>query len=342
MNLKKSKLLIFIIVILIISFISYKTFSVINDPFNITEKTIVEVKSGDTFYSVLDSLDEKGIIKGKSIVKLYTKLTGSTVDLHEGSYEIYPNNSVEEFIKILNESPTLGTMVVTIPEGYTVEKIAKVLEKSNMFTYDEFISAVKNYKVPEYVKVDSNKRYNLEGFLFPDTYHFNENTTPDEVIKIMLDNFENVMKSIEDELKLTIKKEDYDTIVTISSLIQNEARLESEAPIISSVIRNRLKDGMKLQIDATVIYALGYHVDTVLNSHLEIDSLYNTYKYSGLPVGAISNPGKVAIKAAIEPANTDYLYYLLKDVTGENPEHYFTNSDEDFMNKRQEFGYNDI
>jgi len=125
-------------------------------------------------------------------------------------------------------------------------------------------------------------------------------------------------------------------IITIASLIENETRVDEERPLVSSVIYNRLKKEMKLQIDATVIYALGEHVDTVLNKHLEVDSPYNTYKNHGLPLGPISSPGISSILAAAKPESTNYLFYVLeKDKT----HHYFTDNDVDFMNKLKELGY---
>lgn len=341
MNLRRGKVFIIIIVLLFV-FIGVKVASIINNPLKITTDTIVEIKKGDSFYSILDKLDNQSLLNSKEVVKVYIKISKNKIDIKEGNFILKPGMSLKEIIDTLNSAPAFETIRVTIPEGYTIEKIAKVLEQNNICTYDEFISAVESYNLPEYVKDDSSKRYSLEGFLFPDTYFFNDKTTPDEVIKIMLQNFERVMNDIQKENNITINKSDYEKIVTIASLIQNETRLQSEAPIISSVIYNRLKKGMNLKIDATVIYALGYHVDLVLNSHLKIDSLYNTYKNSGLPIGPISNPGKIALEAAIKPAETDYLFYLLKDVTGQNPEHYFTNSDVDFMKKRQEYGYNNL
>lgn len=342
MNLKKIKIVIISVIVALFIFGGYMIYNGINNPLDISNQVEIEVKSGDSFYSVLDKLNNDDILKSKSIIKMYTKLTKAEINMKEGTYILKPDMDIKDIIEVLNSNPAYSTIIVTIPEGYTIEKIAKTLEKSNVCSYDEFITAVENYQLPEYVKKDSNKRYSLEGFLFPDTYHFNEHTTANDVIKTMLTNFENVILKIEKDKNISIKKEDYEKIVNIASLVQNESRLQSEAPVIASVIFNRINKDMKLQIDATVIYALGYHVDFVLNSHLAIDSKYNTYMYSGLPVGAISNPGKIAIEAVISPANTDYLYYLLKDVTGVNPEHYFTNSDIDFMNKRQEFGYNDI
>jgi UPF0755 protein len=118
-------------------------------------------------------------------------------------------------------------------------------------------------------------------------------------------------------------------------MIEKEAKVQKDRPLISSVIYNRLDKNMKLEIDAAVIYALGYHVDVVLNKHLEINSPYNVYKYEGLPAGPIASPGINCIKAAVLPEKTDYLYYILQ----KDNSHYFTKSYDDFLKKKKELGY---
>lgn len=342
MNLKKhkAKMIIGLVIIIVITTLIASFFVVNNNPLTITETSTIEVKDGDTFYNVLDKLNDEGKLKGLPFVKIYSKLSREKINIMKGKFTLEPEMSTKDLINVLKSTPLVDANVITIPEGYNVEKIAKELDENQICKYDDFINAVKNYNLPEYIKIDANKRYNLEGFLYPDTYHFAKNTNPDEIIKTMLNNFENVISKVEKELNIKIKKEDYEKIVTIASLIQNECRVPSEAEKISSVIYNRINKDMKLQIDATVIYALGYHVDLVLNSHLAIDSPYNTYKYSGLPLGAISNPGKASIIAALNPADTDYLFYLVEDP--EVGSHFFTGSDNEFMKKREELGYNDI
>ena len=152
---------------------------------------------------------------------------------------------------------------------------------------------------------------------------------------MMLFRFEQVLNQVKDENGIDIQDEKVEKAITIAAMIEKEARFDTDRPLISSVIYNRLEKGMKLQLDATVLYALGYHVDVVLNRHLEVDSPYNTYKYEGLPVGPICNPGIKSIKSALLPTKTDYLYYILqKDGT-----HYFSNNYDDFLNKKNELGY---
>ena len=235
----------------------------------------------------------------------------------------------------LNTESSLNKVKFTVPEGYSIEDIASKLEDEGICSKNDFILAIKEYPLPSYVKPNEEKRYNLEGYLFPDTYIIEIGETPKEIINKMIKRFEEMLDEASKATNVIVKDEDIETVVTIASMIEKEARLDNERPTIASVIVNRLNIDMKLQIDATVIYALGEHVNIVTYDDLEIDSPYNTYKNYGLPVGPISNPGIESIKATLKPESTDYLFYVLKD----DNSHYFTNDDEDFLRKQEELGY---
>ncbi|NSB16500.1 endolytic transglycosylase MltG [Clostridium beijerinckii] len=328
-------IILFLFVITLTFVISYS--STIRKPLKSTEDSIIiEVKQGEGFYDILDKLDKENKLTNKLLIKVNLAIDKRKVNLTEGIYEINTNSSLEELIKSLeNKDGDKDLVKLTIPEGYSIEDIAKSVEDKGICSKDEFIKDVKDYKLPSFVKNNNKKRYNLEGYLYPDTYLIEKGSNANDVIKSMLDRFEDVLKQAEDETKVEISDEDVEKIVTIASMIEREARVPGDRPLISSVIYNRLEKDMKLQIDAAVIYALGYHVDVVLNKHLEVDSPYNVYKYKGLPVGPIANPGLDCIKAALLPEKTDYLYYIMKD----DGSHYFTNSYEDFLNKKKELGY---
>ncbi|NRT33491.1 UPF0755 protein [Clostridium beijerinckii] len=328
-------IILFLFVITLTFVISYS--STIRKPLKSAEDSIIiEVKQGEGFYDVLDRLDKENKLTNKLLIKVNLAIDKRKVNLTEGIYEINTNSSLEELIKSLeNKDGDKDLVKLTIPEGYSIEDIAKSVEDKGICSKDEFIKDVKDYKLPSFVKNNNKKRYNLEGYLYPDTYLIEKGSNANDVIKSMLDRFEDVLKQAEDETKVEISDEDVEKIVTIASMIEREARVPGDRPLISSVIYNRLEKDMKLQIDAAVIYALGYHVDVVLNKHLEVDSPYNVYKYKGLPVGPIANPGLDCIKAALLPEKTDYLYYIMKD----DGSHYFTNNYEDFLNKKKELGY---
>ncbi|MBE6054877.1 MAG: endolytic transglycosylase MltG [Clostridium sartagoforme] len=325
------------IIIILILFISFLiTFiRIINKPLKTSSDIVIKVNEGDSFYSIINSLSNEGKIKGVPFIKLYVKVLGKNIDIKQGEYVLQKELSVDELIETLTTESSLNIVKFTIPEGYTIEDIGEKLENEGICSKKDFLLAIEEYELPNFVQINSEKKYNLEGYLFPDTYLLKVGETPKEIITKMVSRFEEMLKLAIEETNTTVKEEEIETVVTIASMIEKEARIDSERPIISSVIFNRLNDGMMLQIDASVIYALGEHVETVLDKHLEVDSPYNTYRNYGLPIGPISNPGFESIKAALKPEKTDYLFYVLQD----DYTHYFTNNDVDFMNKLEELGY---
>lgn len=331
----KSKMIpIIIILVLVISFLaSFK--KVINKPLNITEDIVINVKDGDSFYSIINTLSNENKIKGVPLIKLYVKISRKNIEVKQGEYVLEKDLTVSELINKLTSESSLNTVKFTVPEGYTINDISEKLEKEGICSKEDFISAIKEYELPKFAKMNSEKKYNLEGYLFPDTYLIKVGETPKEIITKMISRFKEVFDIALNETNTSITNEDIETVVNMASMIEKEARIDGERPIVASVIRNRLNIDMKLQIDATVIYALGEHVDTVLYSHLETDSPYNTYRNYGLPVGPICNPGLESIKAVLKPTETNYLFYVLQS----DSTHYFTDNYEDFMDKQEELGY---
>ena len=323
---------IFVIMIIIITI--WQCFKIVDTPLKINNEEIVEVAEGDSFYGILDKLSEEGKIKNKFLVKLYLKICGIKPEVLEGTYKLNKSMTLNEFVNLLTDS-NKDKVYITIPEGYTIDDIAEKLEENNICNSKEFIDSVKNYELPKYISNNPNKRYNLEGFLFPDTYSFNKNENADFIIKTMLNRFEEVWQELVQSLNLSIADDEIEKIVNVASIIEKEAVVDSERSFISSVIYNRIAIGMPLQIDATVIYSYGYHIEKMYEKYLEIDSPYNTYMYYGLPIGPISNPGRASLMAALKPKETDYLYYLLES---ENT-HYFTDNYDDFLRRKEELGY---
>ena len=307
---------IFIIIALILLIGVLKVKSVINDPLKISNEEVVTVENGESFYTIINRLKNENKIKSPFIIKMYSKLAGLNLEVVPGSHTLKDKMSIKEMVETLRDSS--NAIAVTIPEGFNIEDIASRLQEQNICTSEEFINAVKSYPLPSYVKDNSEKRYNLEGFLFPDTYKFEAGVEPQYIIKTMINRFEEVFKQI--TANTSINENDVEKMVNVASIIEKEARVDEDRPLIASVIYNRINQNMPLQIDATVIYAHGYYIESVRNRHLAIESKYNTYLYKGLPVGPICNPGIESLKAALNPASTDYLFYLL---AGEN-KHYFT------------------
>lgn len=294
-------------------FKSYK--STLNNPLVDVDGDFVTINANKgTLSGVI--YENEDLFKGKIFIKIYNRLNNVSINVKKGVYEIPKDSSLSDIISFL-ESGKYNTSVVnvTIPEGYTIDKIADVLDNKEIIAKDEFLAGCKDYKIPSFISVNSDKRYLLEGYLFPDTYRLEKGMSANTIIDIMLKRFNDVIKEIEKENNITIKEEDMEDIVIKASMIERETRYDNEKPLVASVINNRLKINMKLQIDATVLYAMGEHKDKLYISDLKYKSPYNTYYVSGLPVGAISNPGKESLKAAVMPEDSNYLYYMTKDGT---------------------------
>lgn len=304
-----------------------------NGPLLSSNNTVkIIVNEGDNLYSVFDRLYSEEELRSVFFSKLYIKQNKLNVDIKPGEYNVPVETNLHNLISLLTEGGE--TLKITFPEGITVEEIATKLEKNGLVKKSEFLDMIQKYPTPGYVKKDLKKKYFLEGFLFPDTYVFSKNQKPEEIIKLMLFRFEKAMKEAQQKTNIEVKEEDYEKYVNIASMIEKEAKLDKDRPLISSVIHNRLNKNMLIQIDATVIYPYGEHKEVVTLKDLEIQSPYNTYKNHGLPVGPISNPGILSLEAAINPAKTNYLYYILQ----KDNSHYFTNSYNDFLKKKKELG----
>ena len=327
----KSKVIIIIVFIalVILTILGVFTFKYTQNkdkPFNTTSKVFdIKVNNGEYLYAVLGELENKGIINNTFLTKIYLKLNSSQSDIRPGTYEVPSNISLEDFINMLDEGK-VATYKVTFPEGFTIDKMADRLQSEGIMKSDVFIKAVKNYPLPSYIKANPERRYNLEGFLYPDTYDIPKNATANDIISMMLNQFQKVMLEAQKETGVKISENDYQKYVTIASMIEGEAQNPKERELVSSVIENRTAKNMKLQLDATVLYALGKHQDKVYFKNLKIESPYNTYYVEGLPIGAINNPGIECLEAALKPAKTDYLYYILN-----GKEHFFTSSWTEFQ-----------
>lgn len=295
---------------------------------------IVEVPQGSSTSSIADILEEKGVIRSASRFKLKSRLSGNDGKYLAGVYELGSAMTPEEIMRKLMSGEQEQTKL-TIPEGYTLTQVAETVEKAGLCTADEFLSETQNgafdYRFMEYAG-SGEKR--LEGFLYPETYFIPKGMEAHDIVDMMLRQFDVIFTdedySRAEELDLTPRD-----VVTVASMIQRETRVESEGAKVASVIYNRLAVGMKLQIDATVQYALGEQKDRLSYSDLKIDSPYNTYVVEGLPAGPICQPHESAIQAALYPETTEYLFYVLKpDGSGQ---HNFAATDAEFETYRQQY-----
>ncbi len=288
---------------------------------NATTEIEVEIPMGSNLSSIANTLQEKGIIKDARIFKYYTKFKNES-QFQAGNYTMNQSMTLDEIIESLKTGKVYREplFTLTIPEGLTLEQIANIIEKNTDYTADEFLSKVTDEKFiqnmigtyPETITeevLEGNIRYALEGYLYPATYSFyEEKPSLEGIVTTMISQTEEVMKgysALLQERQLTVHE-----LLTFASLLEEEATAQTDRETIASVFYNRLNIDMPLQTDPTVLYALGSHKDQVLYEDLEVDSPYNTYVIYGLPPGPIANAGKTSIEAALNPTDTEYLYFL--------------------------------
>ena len=256
-NNKKNSSKTLIILLLVVIVVSASIFiSTIKKPLKISGSEVVNVEEGDSFYSIVSRLSNENKIKSPLLIKIYSKLTNLNLEVVPGNHTLEQSMSLKEMAEALKETSNANTVTITIPEGFTIDDIAVRVSENGICTKDEFLSAVKNYPLPSYVKDDPDKRYNLEGFLFPDTYNFDAGVKPEYIIETMIKRFEEIWSKV--STGFNIKSDEIEKVITGASIIEKEARVDKDRPLVASVIYNRLAQDMPLQIDATVIYAHGY------------------------------------------------------------------------------------
>jgi UPF0755 protein len=269
------------------------------------ETKFLLVKKGETVDKIADNLATMGAIDSKSNFIFFARMTRRDALLKVGRYAIKPYSSISEIIGIMarGESSPLN---VTIPEGYTMAQISNLLESTAEISSLDFRDAVTDKKYLDSLKINGD---NLEGYLAPSTYNLYYSENAHRVIHRMVSHF---YDSLPDsfEFKASRLGLTFHQAVTLASMIEKEAMLDEERPIISAVYLNRLRKGMKLDCDPTVIYALGGLGRPLLRDDLTIESPYNTYKNLGLPPGPIANPGIKSLGAAVNPASAGYLYFV--------------------------------
>jgi UPF0755 protein len=278
-------------------------------PYDIGEQTIsVMVQANDSFAKVVADLKQRGIVKDDYLFRQLSIVTGVDRILTPGRYDFSGRVSLKSILQKFIDRK-IATAKVTIPEGLNAAQIAGILGRAGLvdsavfaaLAYDSAFAATK-YNVP-----------GLEGYLFPETYHFWYGMSAEMIIATLFGQFHNLAGGVLNSERPGNLSESQ--IITLASIIEAEALYAEEMPVISSVYHNRLRRGMLLQADPTVIYAVGGLDRPLWYKDLDHDSPYNTYKYKGLPPGPINNPGLDAIKAAVFPAETEYLYFVA-DGTG--------------------------
>lgn len=282
-----------------------------------------EVQTGESTADIARHLADQGLIRYPSLFQLWARLRRMDGRLEAGRYILRSDMTMDQILERLTHAPEKDEVSFTIIEGLRLEEVAASLEKQGVVAADEFLAAVQQPYDCGFL-AERPVGASLEGYLFPDTYLVLRTVTATQIVDLMLANFDQrftpEMRQKARERGLTIHE-----VVTLASIVEKEAILDKERPIIAGVYLNRLAAEMPLQSCPTVQYALGYdeasgrwwrelNFDQLGVTNLsEIDHPYNTYLYLGLPPGPISNPGLASLQAVLEPAQTDYYYFVAKN-----------------------------
>lgn len=305
----------------------------INNNVDISDIKVIEVTipQGTSASQISSILDSTGIVTSGLAFELYLRNENLTDKLRPGTYEIQNNLSFEDITSILLKGPPLKTYTITIPEGLWLSETLSTISAQTGYDVSQLQnSLISGQVVSKYLpNNDYTELQNWEGLLFPNTYQIDIESNGETILQTLVNEleirFENLTstQSIPDWIRTPTQ------FFTVASLIEAESKLDEDRPLVSSVIKNRLDESMLLQIDATVLYSLQKRKSQVLLIDLQIDSPYNTYKYTSLPPTPISGFGERSMNAIMNTPENNYIYYLLTDINGKMT---FTNNYEEFIN----------
>lgn len=305
---------IIVLALVLISLVARYSFNILDpaDPTGKASDLLVQIPPNSSTRQIAALLEEQGLIRNAQAFRLYSQYHELDDKIKAGYYLINSSMSSQEILGILVRGKT-ASKSFTIPEGYNLTKIIDSLANKGLIREQLFrdLLVQGDFQYPFLKGLPSGEK-RLEGYLFPETYNVSLDSTEKDIINVMLAGMDRQIKTLKLEEKAQALNLTLHQVVTIASMIEREAKVSKDRALISSVIHNRLKIDMRLQIDATVEYALGGPREKIYYKDLKIDSPYNTYKYDGLPPGPIASPGKESLLAAVTPAKTNYLYYVAK------------------------------
>ena len=293
----------------------------------------ISIPQGSSASDITAILDNKGVISSSLAYEIYLRNENMSDKLRAGDYEIPNNLEFDEITAVLLKGPPLKTYNITIPEGLWISETLESISSQTGFDIVSLEnSLVSGLVESKYIYLgDYKKLQHWEGLIYPNTYEINVEANGEEILQLLVSELENVVDRIFTGNSLPYWIESYNQLFIIASLVEAESKLEADRPLVASVIKNRLYDEMLLQIDATVLYAHQKRKSRVLLVDLQIDSSYNTYKYSGLPPTPISGFGERSILATINAPESDFIYYLLTEKDGKMS---FTDNYTDFINMK--------
>ena len=286
------------------------------------EEIQVEIPSGSSPTSIARILEENGIIKSASVFNVYTRLNNEG-QFKAGYYLMSPSMTIDNVIDSLQEGgtdfPADSVERITVPEGYTITQIADIVGERTPYSAEEFMALIENEEFQQQLLTQypalltdvfeaEGVRYVLEGYLFPATYEFYDEMSLEEIVQGMVAKMNEVMQQYYAQIEE--QGQTVHEILTIASLVEREGLSYEDRTQIADVFYNRIEIGMPLQTDISVLYSLDTHKERVSHDDLEVDSPYNLYQNTGMGPGPFNSPSEESIRATINPADTDYLYFL--------------------------------
>lgn len=276
-----------------------------------SDSVVFEVSKGLSFRRIAELLEEKGIVTDKNLLIIYARFTGSSKRLRAGEYMLNKGSTPRTILEILSSGKSIQHLV-TFPEGINIFEIASQLEKLGFGSAREFVKLAHDRKlIYQLLKVDLRS---FEGYLFPETYGFTKYTSQREIVEVMVNRFLEVYSEISKEKKNAM---DRHKAVTLASIVEKETGAGPERARIASVFINRLRRGMRLQSDPTILYGImektGEMKINITREDIKNYTAYNTYRVDALPAGPIANPGREALKATLNPENSNYLYFVSRN-----------------------------
>ena len=285
----------------------------------------VTIPKGASVSEVGDILDQNGVVSSSGLFQVRVTLAGKRSDLYPGRFVLGSGMSYGSAIEALSTAPLKKVTTVTIPEGYSRDQVAPLAEEIGLA--GSYLNATVRSLYLDPAEYGARDAPNLEGFLFPDTFELKPNAPVADLVQLQLEDFKRRIKGVDMSYARSKNLTVYD-VITIASMVEREAMIDEERPLVAAVIYNRLKDGMPLGIDATTRFATGNYEEPLTESELATDSPYNTRTNAGLPPGPISSPGLASIEAAARPAKVDHLFYVVKP--GTCGEHSFSATEAQF------------
>ena len=288
---------------------------------------LVKVEPGMHSKEIGELMVSKGLLPKENRFSLMSRVYSLDKSLQAGFYKFTVGMTEKELIDTISKGAVIYN-TVTVPEGMYIPQIGELLEQNALGKKEAFVTLAKDYAPYDYMQTaDENVKYKAEGFLFPATYHFPIGASEQDILHTMVEEFDRRLTPAIRQ-QAAAKGMDLRTLIIKASLVEKEAQKDADRPLIAGVFENRLRIHMPLQCDATVQYELGYAKFPLLHEDLKLESPYNTYIHMGLPPGPIGNPGINSIMAALNPTETQYLFF----VADKHGKYYYTTTLEDHYN----------